>query len=263
MNDVAQPSAAATQAADRFEAARRDGKVLTDFPPALEPQDLAAAFQIQAELARRAGAVGAWKISYLTLQQQAAKGVDHPIAARIFGPWVHPSPARLSLPLIAPKLECEFAYALGRDLPQRAAPYTRGEVEAAIAALHPAIEVVDSRLPPNPTMPMALVDSISNAAFVFGPAVSDWRGIKYAGTSIALTINGEAKAQGSARAILGGDPIGAVVMLANHQPPQSEGLKRGQIVTTGSCTGMTPVSAGAHVVADFGPIGRVEIDFSS
>ena len=74
--------------------------------------------------------------------------------------------------------------------------------------------------------------------------MTDWRSIKYPATSIALTVDGVAKAQGSARAILGGDPVGAVVLLANHQPPHSEGLKRGQIVTTGSCTGMTAIAKG-------------------
>jgi 2-keto-4-pentenoate hydratase len=260
MNDVGEISLAVAQAADRLEAARRNAQV-ADLPAELQPRDLAAGFQIQAELARRAGAVGGWKISFLTFQQQAAKGVDAPIAARMFAPWIHASPAKPAFSYIKPMLECEFAFALSRDLPQRSATYSRGEVEAAIGALHPVMEIVDSRLPSGVSMPVMVADSISNGGFVYGPA-TDWRGVRYPATSIALSVDGVVKATGSARAILGGDPIGAVVLLANHQPPNSEGLKRGQFVTTGSCTGMTAINKGERAVADFGPLGKVEIDFT-
>ena len=40
-------------------------------------------------------------------------------------------------------IEAEVAFRLGRDLPPRAAPYTRAEVMAALATAHPAIEVLE------------------------------------------------------------------------------------------------------------------------
>jgi 2-keto-4-pentenoate hydratase len=41
--------------------------------------------------------------------------------------------------------EAEFAFRMAVDLPPRAAPYTVDEVLRSVAALHPAIEVPDSR----------------------------------------------------------------------------------------------------------------------
>ena len=135
MNDAGATSNAITQAADRFEAARREARII-DLPDNLRPRDLAAGFAVQAELARRAGSVGGWKISYLTFQQQALKGVDRPIAGAIHGPCVLQSPARPGFGFVKPMLECEFAFMLARDLPVRAKPYLRGEVEAEIGRAH-------------------------------------------------------------------------------------------------------------------------------
>ncbi len=41
--------------------------------------------------------------------------------------------------------EVEFAFTMGTDLPPRDVPYRLDEVMAAVASLHPAIEIPDSR----------------------------------------------------------------------------------------------------------------------
>ena len=45
------------------------------------------------------------------------------------------------------------------------------------------------------------------------------------------------------------------------QQQRRGGAKAGTIVTTGSWTGMVFTKRGAHIAADFGPLGRVEIAF--
>ena len=42
-------------------------------------------------------------------------------------------------------IEAEIAYSFARDLPPEDAPYSREAVLDAIASMHPAIEVVDTR----------------------------------------------------------------------------------------------------------------------
>lgn len=248
--------------ADRFESARRDGRMLGPLFVQLTPKDVPAGYRVQAELARRAGSVAGWKVSFLTQAAQAAQGVDRPLAARLYGPYVQASPARLRYGFIAPVLECEFAFVLGRDLPPRVAPYTREEVEAAIAAVRPGIEIVDPRIN-KPAAPMLLCDAIGNAGYVFGAAFADWKSIDYAAATMTLSINGAVEATGSGKAILDGDLVQAVVLLANNQPPDCEGLKQGQFITTGTCSGVTRVERGDLAVADFGALGRVEIGFDS
>ena len=50
----------------------------------------------------------------------------------------------------------------------------------------------------------------------------------------------------------------AVVTLANAQPLPAGGLKRGQIVTTGTCTTPLALEQGVYV-ADFGPLGSLSL----
>jgi 2-keto-4-pentenoate hydratase len=52
-----------------------------------------------------------------------------------------------------------------------------------------------------------------------------------------------------------------MVWLANQQARMGRGLKAGDIVSTGTCTGIAAVRPGDEAVADFGQLGRVEITF--
>ena len=40
-----------------------------------------------------------------------------------------------------------------------------------------------------------------------------------------------------------------------------DGIKAGEVVSTGTCTGVTPIAPGQTLVADFGDLGRVEVRF--
>jgi 2-keto-4-pentenoate hydratase len=49
-----------------------------------------------------------------------------------------------------------------------------------------------------------------------------------------------------------GDPIGAIAWLASHPALAGRGLRRGEIVRTGTCTGITQIQAGDRAEADYG-----------
>jgi 2-keto-4-pentenoate hydratase len=70
-------------------------------------------------------------------------------------------------------------------------------------------------------------------------------------------------ARGSANAILDGDPFGTVVMLANAPPDAARGLRAGDIVTTGSCTGAPPLPGDGAYRAGFASLGSVEFVFAA
>jgi 2-keto-4-pentenoate hydratase len=221
--------------------------------------DVAGAYQVQSELARLAGDdVRAWKVSALTAAQQQGYRSAKPVAGALLAPFVHASPATVALgAFVAPLLECETAYLLGRDLPARDAPYERAEIEAAVAAVVPAMEIADCRWPADAPGLLKLADDMGSGAFIAGNAVPDWRAIDLAGIEIALAHDGAAIERGNAAKILG-DPLAAVQALANAQPLPAGGLRRGQIVTTGTCTTPLPLRPGRYV-ADFGPLGRVTL----
>lgn len=250
------------RAAEALIAARAEARLLAALPPDATPATMDEAYRVQAEIARRAGGYRGWKAGSLTPEARAAAGIDRPTGARLLTPFVHDGPARLShARFVVPTLECEIAFEMATDLPPRTAAYTLDEVIAAIGAMRLAIEVADSRLPPAPPTPLNVADAGANGAFVIGPAVRSWRSMDRGAIEAVLAVNGREAARGAGAKILG-DPLRAIVLFANNPPPHGPGLRAGDIVTTGSLTGMTPVAPGDHAVATFGFLGQVEVSFT-
>ena len=261
----------------RFEAARRalvdaryNAVAIEHWPAEWLPADLAEAYRLQSAVAADLGRIGGWKVAAVTDEQRRSLAVPRPVAAPIMAAWMRdcgPGEAELrAADFIAAKLECEFAFELGRNLPPRPdAPYSRAEVEAAVIAMRIAIEVVDSRLPRGLGALAELADAFNNGGFVAGPRVLDWHALAFADIGIVLRGRGGGDmaelANGSGAAILGGDPFATVVMLANAQPEGGDGLRAGHIVTTGSCTGAPPLPGPGLYRADFAGLGSVELRF--
>lgn len=244
--------------AARLAQARTEAR-MADLAPDAAVTSVEDAYRVQAELIRRAdGDVRGWKVTALASADQRKYTSNRPVAGPLLGPFVHDAPARVSLSsLIAPLLECEVAFLLGADLPARDDPYARAEIEAAISAVVPVFELADSRLGANAPDLMKLADAMGNGLFVVGAPVTDWRGLNLTGIAISLSHDGAVVERGSSARILG-DPLLAVVALANAQPLPDPGLKAGQIVTTGTCTTPIPVRPGRYA-AQFGPLGGVEM----
>jgi 2-keto-4-pentenoate hydratase len=75
-----------------------------------------------------------------------------------------------------------------------------------------------------------------------------------------MTIDGKEVSSGTGSAVLG-DPLNALVWLANDRARRGDGLKAGQVITTGTCCGLNKVGPVAHAVADHGSLGKVEVRF--
>jgi 2-keto-4-pentenoate hydratase len=89
---------------------------------------------------------------------------------------------------------------------------------------------------------------------------TDWRALDLTTHRLAIRINDKERGRGEgARAL--GDPMNVMVWLANEQSKSGRGLKAGDIVSTGTCTGLDGVKPGDHVLADFGSLGSVEAKF--
>ncbi|MEO7336599.1 MAG: hypothetical protein ABIV63_08460, partial [Caldimonas sp.] len=240
---------------------------LRSISSAAVPHDLESAYRLQRAIGAAFGEARGWKISGLTPAQQHDMGVECPLAAPLLADWTHDSGAAFVLQgFIKPRLECEFAFELGADVPPRDAPYVRAEVEAAILALRIGVEVVDSRLPTGSPVLLELADDLNNGAYVIGPATMQWQAVRPATQSIALhrrhAGNDEIIAAGDGRAILEGDLVGALLLLANLPALKPRGLRSGDVVTTGSCTGAVPVPGPGDYQADFGSLGSVHLRFS-
>ena len=252
--------------------ARREARRIEPYPAAWQPADMEEGYLLQKAVADALGDVRGWKVSAVTPEQRKAQGIDRPIGGALLAPWLRDTRDGAATfrasEFIVPKLECELAFELGRDLPARPGQaYTREEVGAAVASLRIGIEVVDSRLPAGSGTLAELADACNNGAYVAGPAFADWSSIDFTRVGIVLTRSHEGTtsevATGSGAAILAGDPFATVVMLANSPPGGRTGLRAGDIVTTGSCTGAPPLPGPGTYRAEFSGLGSVEVRFTA
>ncbi len=217
-------------------------------------------YRVQAQLAKLAGDdVRGWKVTALKPEQQRGYASNKPVAGALLAPYVHVAPATLSAAqFVAPLLECEVAFLLGKDLPARPRGYECDEVEAAIEAVVPVIEIADCRWPADAPDLLKLADSMGNGAFIAGRPLRDWHKLDLSDLTVTLTCEGSDVERGSSARILG-NPLLAVLALANAQPLPAGGLKRGQIVTTGTCTTPVPLRHGQYL-ADFGALGGLVLN---
>ena len=149
-----------------------------------------------------------------------------------------------------------------RRLPARDKPYQRDEVLAA-AALHPTIEIVDSRYQDFRSLDrlQVLADNFSNGALVYGAEVpaAVWQGLDLAHPPIEVTADGKAFAECSG--LRAGTPIDLLVAAVNHIANRRGGVPAGTFVTTGTHTGLVFTEPGARIRADYGRLGAVEVAF--
>ncbi len=234
--------------------AARAGQPIDALPPAVRPQSEADCYAIQEAVRRRLGeSIGGWKVGFSPLG-----GI---FCAPIYASAVHASPAALpadGFHVIG--IECEIGFRISQTLSARVQPYGRDEVLAA-SSLHPTIEIVDSRYRDFRSLDrlQLLADNVSNGALVYGAAASGWPGMDLAHPPIRVTADGRDFAE--CTGLRTGDPVGLLVDLANHVASRRGGLPAGTFVTTGTHTGMVFTEPGAHIRADYGRLGMVEISF--
>lgn len=238
--------------------ARRTGRKLDHLPPECRPADIAATYAIQDATVKALGAVGGWKVG-------AAKPDAEPACAPLPAAGIMASPVTLkSADYGLLGIESEIGFKLGRDLPPRAAPYTRDDVLAAVVSLHPVIELVDTRYADMKAQePLSvLADLQSHAGLVVGPARTHDLAIDQTRQAVTQSFDGKPVVE-RVGGNTAGDVIRLLVWLANHAATRCGGLKAGQIVTSGSCTGMMRTTPGSAVRAEFPGLGAVEVRFTT
>ena len=75
-----------------------------------------------------------------------------------------------------------------------------------------------------------------------------------------MVIGGVTRGEGTGSRALG-DPVNVMAWLVNQQSGRGRGMKVGDIVSTGTCTGLDAVRAGETAWAEFGGLGVVEASF--
>jgi 2-keto-4-pentenoate hydratase len=242
------------QAADILMGVRNGGPRVAGLGAAA-PQTEAGAFAVQTEVLKRLGGrIGGWKC--------AAPPGKPTSAAMLDAAGIRPAPLHWPVPAGGQiGIETEIAFRLGRGFPKRATPYTLAEIQDGIAAAFPVVEMVSSRYVDTTkvTLAEAMADSISHAGLVLGAEVPGWRDMDLASLTVKQTCGGTVQVE-KVGGNPSGDPFTPLVWLANYLPSVGLALEAGQVVTTGSCTGLLYVDGHQRVTGGFAGFGEVVID---
>lgn len=234
--------------------ARRTGKLLAGLPPSCRPQNIDDAHAIQdATVVALGETVAGWKVG----AREDGKVVRGALLkSRVLKSGDGISTAQV--PLLG--IEAEVAFRFEQALPPRDRPYTYEEVAAAVIAF-PAIEIVDSRYRELLDAPLLerVADFASNGAFVCGEAQPRWRDLDLKNLHASLAIDGSVVAQRTG-GHPAGDPLLPAVELVNDLRLE-RGVRAGQLMTTGTCTGINFAKPGQRAKAVFEGFGSVEVEF--
>lgn len=252
------------QAATDLREATRTAKAIGPLRERIEGLTLAEAYQIQAlqeQDARAAGEkIAGRKVGLTSLAMQRQLGVDEPDFGFFTAAVLYGDNAELdTTTLISPKVEPEFAFKLKTDL---TGPTTVAQAAAAIGSVHPAIEVIDSRIANwDITLVDTVADNASLAAVVVGEEPLDVNVAELGEVACSLLIDGERVAGGYGRDVLG-DPVAALAWLATTFGEQGVTLRAGDVILPGSFCAAHGVAPGMSASADFGDLGALTVSFS-
>ena len=244
-------------------AARRQGCQV--MPPHDLPEDAEEGYAVAEEVAALLGwERRGWKVAATTPEMQRRLRATEPTRGPIYARFVTGSPAVVPhAPLLDPIVECEVLLRLDRPLPAREAPWTAQEVEAAIGAALGGIEVAECRFPMDalPAMPAILADGAGNGRYVVGPEIPGWREADLAAMPVALEVDGVRRRIGCGADAMG-HPFRVLLWLAEALRRRGEGLAAGDLVSTGTCTGMLRPARGQRMRARFGDDCKVDLAFA-
>lgn len=161
--------------------------------------------------------------------------------------------------LIAPKIECEICFRLGKDLSGKG--LTVEQVMAATEAVSASFEICDARIKDwKCPYPDFFADNGFSARIVLSGRWVPAGEVDLLEETVVLSKDGAKLAEGKGAAAMG-HPANAVSWLSGKLADRGKGLKAGQLVMTGTLTPILPIEVGSTYVASFSTLGDVKKTF--
>jgi 2-keto-4-pentenoate hydratase len=185
------------------------------------------------------------KIGLTSRAMQQQLGVSEPDYGGITDAMQIINGAELDLaPFIAPRLEAEFAFEIGEDLPLSP---SYAELQAAVCGVAVALEIIDSRVADwRIKLADTIADNASMARVVWGQFVPANQDLLDALPEMVISLrrDGEALTAGAGSAVLG-HPITSLHWLAEALGAQGDGLRAGDRVLAGAVSAAVELTPGA------------------
>ena len=182
-----------------------------------------------------------------------------PIAGWLIEDYVHDSGSTIRLPHGTLGAGAQFIFTIGAPVRE---PVTLRSVADSILSCRMGLQILGRRAAPG--VPLndrsATADCALDVGGVLGAGIEEWDGIGLDAVEISLRMSGNELAKGRGTEVFGG-PVRAVLGLAQSLTIRGIRLQAGDLVATGSCTGLTQVVPGHSVNAVFGGCGEVRVHF--
>lgn len=218
------------------------------------PLSVAGAYEVQRllverRLARGESPVGV-KAGFTSRAKMLQMGVADTIAGRLTdGMAVEDGATVDHRRFCHPRIEPEIAFVLGRRLQW---PTTLALASAAVAAVAPALEIIDSRYRDfRFSLPDVIADNTSASAFIVGPAVATG---DVDNLGVVFAVDGVPVEFGSTAAILG-HPLRSLVAMVRLAGV----IEAGAVVLAGAATAAVPLPPTGEVSVEVQDLGRASV----
>ncbi|KQO77657.1 hypothetical protein [Rhizobium sp. Leaf262] len=204
-------------------------------------------------------AVGGWKIT---------SNSGRVVAAPLLDVYDTDTPTALEVPKPGcVGVEIELCFVLANDIPPPAPgqEYSREDIVSHVASVHLGAELASYRLieENKAPFPLFLADRLGNHSFVLGPKIERDLIARVANedaTLPVLVLEGDETVLFAAQPKHPqGDALAPLLAYANRPLDHLGGLRRGQVVTTGSICGLLRLSGQRSIRAAWGDIAELAI----
>lgn len=219
-------------------------------PPSNRPSTTDEAYRIQAGVAQRVGAIGGFKT--------ARKNGAPSIMAPIFAGNIVSSGAHFSVKDML-GVELEVGFKIAEDCPSNMASLSPPELGSLLRPVA-VMELVDTRVqgPFAGDDIVKLADNQINAGLVVGSTLTDWSGSDFGKVAARMQAGADVILEGEAT-VPGGSALETFASLARQIGGHCGGLKRGQIVITGSLHPLVYYPRGTLIQGWIAGIGAVSV----
>jgi 2-keto-4-pentenoate hydratase len=201
-----------------------------------------------------------YKIGATSVEVQRLLGCHEPIYSPILSEDVLQSGSTFRIPRGLLGVECEFGFVMSRDFP--ASAEAADAVRSAIAECFVGLELVGRRLADD--VPLNEVSSIADfalhVAVIRGRPIPDWERYDLATMPVRAVVDGVTVVRSTGGIVLG-HPLNALEWLAETLRRRRSSLRNGEIILTGTCSGITRVSPGQTFDGCFGDFPPVQVHF--
>jgi len=204
------------------------------------------------------------KVGCTNKKAQEQINVNEPFYGNLFFKYSSISGCNLSSKnFFQPYLEPEIAFKIKNDININKAPFNNVDFYNLIDKILPCIEIVDFRFTKN-------LKKIGINNLIATNGASDYwiRSEKFYNAKkydlndheVKVYINNKLIEIGNTKSVLN-NPVNSALWIINKLALNGEPLLKDQYISTGTCTKAIPIYPGNIIKADFGTLGKVEINY--